>query len=126
LRLSITISRCVSFSQRSLKICSSSGKLTKIHVTHCHWGTIEIKVVWQVEDEDVSRVKDFYDKNKDSNLVASRNEINVEGKPPKFSRASFWRHMVGCLLTTQQRSGPTSPVPRFNGTYPFPLNYTEY
>lgn len=57
--------------------------------------------------------------------MVGRLEINVEGNPPKFSRASFWKQMVGCLLTTQQRSGPISPVSRFNGTHPFPLNYTE-
>src|SRR5215211_7622476 len=84
-----------------------------------------MKVLWQIEDKDVSIVKEFYDKNKDNDLVVGRREINVEGKPPKFSRASFWNHMVGCLLSTQQRSGPTSPISRFSGTYPFPLNYTE-
>ncbi len=84
-----------------------------------------MKVLWQVEDEDVSRVKDFYNKNKDNDLVSGRRETNVEGTAPRFSRASFWRHMIGCLLTTQQRSGPTSPVSKFSGTHLFPLNYTE-
>jgi hypothetical protein len=31
--------------------------------------------------------------------------------------------MVSCLLTTQQRSGPKSPVTRFALTEPFPLAY---
>jgi hypothetical protein len=84
-----------------------------------------MKVLWQVEDADVSKVKDFYKRNKENDLVVSRREIDVEGNPPEFSRASFWKPMVGCLLTTQQRSGPTSPVSRFSGTHPFPLNYTE-
>ena len=84
-----------------------------------------MKVLWEIEDEDVSRVKDFYNRNKDNDLVVGRREKNVEGEPPGFSRASFWRHMVGCLLTTQQRSGPDSPVSRFNATHPFRLNYTE-
>jgi hypothetical protein len=84
-----------------------------------------MEVLWQVNDGDVSRAKDFYERNEDNDLVVGRREINVEGKPPKFSRASFWKAMVGCLLTTQQRSGPGSPVSRFTGTHPFPLNYTE-
>jgi hypothetical protein len=33
--------------------------------------------------------------------------------------------MVSCLLTTQQRAGPDSAVSQFNGTKPFPLNYTR-
>jgi hypothetical protein len=32
---------------------------------------------------------------------------------------------VGCLLTTQQRAGPSSAVSRFSGTHPFPLNFRE-
>jgi hypothetical protein len=31
--------------------------------------------------------------------------------------------MVGCLLTTQQRSGPNTPVSRFMLRRPFPLSY---
>jgi hypothetical protein len=84
-----------------------------------------MQVLWQVEDKDVFRVKDFYHRNKDNDLVVRRRELNVEGRPPEFSRSSFWLHMVGCLLTTQQRSGPDSPVSRFNSTHPFPLNYTK-
>ena len=84
-----------------------------------------MNILWQVEDEDVSKVRSFFDKNKDNDLVVGRREINVEGKPPRFSRASYWKSMVGCLLTTQQRSGPNSPVSKFTGIHPFPLNYTE-
>ncbi len=84
-----------------------------------------MKLLWQVEDGDVSRVRSFYDEHKDNDFVVSRRNLNVEGKPPRFSPATFWKAMVGCLLTTQQRSGPTSAVSRFGGAYPFPLNYTE-
>lgn len=31
--------------------------------------------------------------------------------------------MVGCLLTTRQRSGPSSPVSVFGSIRPFPLRY---
>ena len=34
----------------------------------------------------------------------------------------FWKAMISCLLTTQQRSGPNSAVTRFICTNPFPLN----
>lgn len=88
-------------------------------------GTQQVKLLWQVEDGDVAKVKSFYDEHKDNDFVVSRRKLNVEGKPPKFSHASFWKAMVGCLLTTQQRSGPTSAASGFSGTYPFPLNYTE-
>jgi hypothetical protein len=38
-------------------------------------------------------------------------------------KAEFWEAHVGCLLTTQQRSGPTSAVSRFFSTKPFPLSH---
>ena len=84
-----------------------------------------MNLLWQVEDEDISEVKDFYDEHKDNDFVVNRRKLNIEGKPPNFSPATFWKGMVGCLLTTQQRAGPTSAVSRFSGTHPFPLNYTE-
>ncbi len=31
-----------------------------------------MKVVWQVEDNDVSRVKEFYNRNKNNDLVVGR------------------------------------------------------
>ncbi len=84
-----------------------------------------MRLLWEIEDSDVLEVKAFYDERKNNDFVRSRREVNVEGDPPKFTRASFWKQMVGCLLTTQQRSGPTSAISRFSDTYPFPLNYTE-
>ena len=86
---------------------------------------LRMKLLWRVEDADVTKVRSFYDEHKDNEFVVARRKRNVEGEPPTFSRPSFWKLMVGCLLTTQQRSGPTSAVSRFGGTEPFPLNYTR-
>ncbi len=82
-----------------------------------------MKLLWQIEDDDVVGVKSFYDEHKDNDFVVGRRKLNVEGKPPKFSPATFWQWMVGCLLTTQQRSGPTSAVWRFGDTKPYLLQY---
>src|ERR1035441_228436 len=46
---------------------------------------------------------------------------NVNRPPPTFSKDSFWFVLIGCLLTTQQRSTRGSPVDRFLATEPFPL-----
>ncbi len=41
-----------------------------------------------------------------------------------MSKKIIWRCIVSSLLTTQQRSGPGSPVTRFIWTDPFLLDYT--
>jgi hypothetical protein len=45
----------------------------------------------------------------------------VNGRQPSFSRDEVWRVMIGCLLTTQQRSGPDAPIGRVLHATPFPL-----
>jgi hypothetical protein len=45
----------------------------------------------------------------------------VDPPAPEFSRAHFWYVLIGCLLTTQQRSTKGSQVNRFLDTKPFPL-----
>jgi hypothetical protein len=47
--------------------------------------------------------------------------INVLGPAPAFSRKELWYVMLGCLLTTQQRSTKGSPVETFLAQEPFPL-----
>ena len=82
-----------------------------------------MKLTWEIEDSDVARVKAFYREHEYNEFVVHRRETNVEGDTPKFSRPDFWKAMVSCLLTTQQRAGPNSAVSRFSGARTFPLNY---
>lgn len=42
-----------------------------------------MKLLWQVEDSDVLKVKEFYNQNKDNDLVVWRRERNVEGGFPR-------------------------------------------
>ena len=84
-----------------------------------------MKLLWEIEDADVRKVKEFYDKNKNNGLVLRRWERNVEGSFSRFSRDAFWREMVVCLMTTQARASPDSAVSRFAGQKPFPLRYRD-
>jgi len=54
-----------------------------------------------------------------------RIETNLAESKPTIPKPLFWERMVGCLLTTQQRSGPDSSVARFMLKQPFPLGYSE-
>jgi hypothetical protein len=74
-----------------------------------------------VRADDVKRVREVVDAALETPLLKERERDNVNGPPPTFSKNSFWFVLVGCLLTTQQRSTRGSPVDRFLATEPFPL-----
>ncbi|MCE2485243.1 MAG: hypothetical protein J4F42_07000 [Desulfurellaceae bacterium] len=82
-----------------------------------------MKIVWQVDSDDVAKVKAFYDKHCDNRLVQNRIRTNLADGKSAITKPVFWRCMVRCLLTTQQRSGPNSQVSRFIATNPPLLSY---
>lgn len=83
-----------------------------------------MKLIWQIEESDISKVKSFFEANKNNTFVLNRIERNVKRSSPQFSKDIFWEAMISCLLTTQQRSGPNSTITKFTCTKPFPLNYS--
>jgi len=84
-----------------------------------------MKLLWQIEDSDIQKVKAFYEAQKNNAFVLNRIERNVKKVLPQFSNDMFWEAMISCLITTQQRSGPDSSVIKFICTKPFPLNYQK-
>lgn len=82
-----------------------------------------MKYKWIISAEDVSVLKDFVDRHKENNFVKGRILRNISGRYPTFSKSEFWKWMVACLLTTQQRAGPHSHISKFLNTSPFPLHY---
>lgn len=79
----------------------------------------------EIEDKDFEKMKQFYEKYKNEEKVKERIRDNVTEKLIDFSEETFWWQMVGCLLTTQQKSGPGSPVEKFMEKKTFPLNLEE-
>jgi hypothetical protein len=82
-----------------------------------------MKHTWTIEPTDCKKVKAFLDLFRDNLFVRQRIERNLRDETPVVEKAAFWQQMVACLLTTQQRSGPTSAVTRFIRTTPFLLAY---
>ena len=81
-----------------------------------------MKIEWVIEPADIARVGAFFDRHRDNPLVRKRVERNLRADKPVVTRETSGTRMVGCLLTTQQRSGPKSHVSRFlDGAVP--LNY---
>lgn len=83
-----------------------------------------MRIIWQVDAEDVAKAKAFVEQQQDNPLVTNRIASNLRENKPPVSKEDFWYVMVGCLLTTQQRSGPKSSVARFLKVRPFPLKYS--
>ncbi|MDT8858202.1 hypothetical protein RNZ50_24880 [Paracoccaceae bacterium Fryx2] len=80
---------------------------------------------WQVEQNDVARVKAFVASHADNPFVGVRVERNLAGAKPAIDRSEFWKQMVGMRMTSVQRSGPNSAVARFLRRAPFPLLYNQ-
>jgi hypothetical protein len=66
-----------------------------------------MKHTWTIEPSDIEKVKTFFDFHRDDVFVRQRIEWNLWEEKPSVDKAEFWQQMVACLLTTQQRSGPT-------------------
>ncbi|PWB82028.1 MAG: hypothetical protein C3F08_00690 [Candidatus Methylomirabilota bacterium] len=81
-----------------------------------------MKLVWEFEDSDVERVKAIVASQSDNPFVKERIGKNLWKRPPTISKERFWDVLVGCLLTSQQRSGPQSRVNLFINHRPFPLS----
>ena len=82
-----------------------------------------MEILWKISEKDIEIVSNFYRKHMNNNFVKHRIENNIKGPIQNFSKDNFWKTMVACLLTTQQRSGPKSYVTKFISTEPFLLDY---
>ena len=82
-----------------------------------------MKQRWTIEPSDVDKVKALVARQAAAPFVKDRWRCNVRDDKPEVGKAWFWKQMVGCLLTTQNKAGPDSPVTRFNTTAPFPLAF---
>lgn len=76
---------------------------------------------FEIAAKDVDHLQAFVASRRDDSYVRDRLAKNVEGPPPSFDREQFWRILLGCLLTSQQRSTAGAPVDRFLELEPFPL-----
>ncbi len=80
-----------------------------------------MKFQWLIQSKDVAKVEALMTETAKRSFVLNRIERNVPARRLKITRDKFWFSMLGCLMTTQQRSGPDSPVSQFINSKPFPL-----
>lgn len=84
-----------------------------------------MKITWEIDDEDVNRVRSFFERHRDNWFVKNRIKCNLCPDKTPVPVDLFWEILVGCLLTTQQRSGPGKPVHRFVNARPYPLPHGD-
>jgi len=77
-------------------------------------------MTWTLTNDDRRRVRELMDMMHDNALVRCRRERNLSPSEAP-SHAQVWWEIVACQLSTQQRSGPDSPIARLLQKDPFPL-----
>jgi hypothetical protein len=82
-----------------------------------------MKQNWLIEPKDIEKVRSLVEMHQGNPFVKKRVERNLRPDKAKVEKLDFWQQMVGCLLTTQQRADPETPVGRFIATQPFGLAY---
>lgn len=84
---------------------------------------LAMKPFWEIDEGTMQRWREFVDLNLGNAVARERQRRNVERKDIDLSKSGLWRVFVGCQVTTQQRSGPGTPVSRFIDSDSKALNY---
>ena len=82
-------------------------------------------LIWKIDPDDAERIRQFVRSYRSTEFVINRHDRCIRGNRRNPTLSRFWKGLVLALLTTQQRSGPGSPVHRFLKLRPFPLAYAR-
>lgn len=80
-----------------------------------------MRIFWDINDSDIQKIKNAL-KNNDNPFLKKRIKLNVEKKDIVINKDIVIKNLLMCLLTSQQRSGPNSPVGKFLNQIPFPIS----
>ena len=84
-----------------------------------------MQIVYKISENEIKKIKTFYNKWSQDPFVVRRYERNVLKNNGLIIKSQIWEAMISCLLTTQQRTGPESSVTRFINKRPFPLRLKD-
>jgi hypothetical protein len=82
-----------------------------------------MKPTWEIDKATTQRWREFVDANINNQPVKDRRKRNVARKGINLSKVNLWKSFVSCQVTTQQRSGPGTPVSRFMQSNSLALKY---
>lgn len=83
-------------------------------------GSSGMRIEWIIEPDDILRAKAFVSEHVNKPFVQDRIHTNLRDNKPPVKQSDVWKILVGCLLTSQQRSGPNAPVSRFMRNFGLP------
>ena len=72
-----------------------------------------MKPIWEIDEAAIQRWREFVNLNIRNDVAKDRHKRNVKRKDIDLSKSNLWKALVGCQVSTQQRSGPNTPVSRF-------------
>lgn len=84
-----------------------------------------MEIHWMIEEEEAARIAKFVRDQSSSAFVRQRVKRNIRRQHRPLTKTTVWHALGTCLLTTQQRSGPTSRVHAFISKRPFPLRFSQ-
>jgi hypothetical protein len=73
-----------------------------------------LRLEWVIEDKDNQNVFSLIEKQSSNQYFLDRmyRNVSLDGVIP-FSRDRFWKAMLACLMSTQQKSGPGSYMNKY-------------
>lgn len=80
-----------------------------------------MNITWNINDNEITRLRNFIAQH-DNAFVARRRARNLNRQNIQLDRNTVLKSIAMCLLTTQQRSGPNTPVSIFLRLNPFPFS----
>jgi thermostable 8-oxoguanine DNA glycosylase len=80
-----------------------------------------MKIDLYFEPTDLQSVQLILEQYRNHPYMLYRQQRNVSGPIPDHSESAMWSALMMCLLTSQQRSSPGTPISRFLELKPFPL-----
>ncbi len=83
-----------------------------------------MKPVWEIDDATLARWRGFVKENFKNQMVRNRHARNIKRENIDLSKSNIWKVFVSCQVTTQQRSGPNTPVSRFLDSGSMALDYS--
>lgn len=81
---------------------------------------------WSITTPQADHARAVLQEAEGSNFFEARKKRNIEQARLQRTPEVYWRILVGCVVTTQQRSGPGTIVGEFVNREPFPLRLSVF
>ena len=82
-----------------------------------------MKAVWEIDESSLAFWKKIVQENKHKGVPVRRLNMNVKREGIVLTKNDIWRVMLGCQVTSAQRSGPDSLVSQFMNSKSKALSY---